>query len=41
MILGIGCNSLCSLVDFIESDLNLEKGLEFERAFESDEVVEL
>jgi hypothetical protein len=42
MILGIGCESLCSLADVIKSDLNLEKELEeFEGAFESDEVVEL
>jgi hypothetical protein len=38
----IGCKSLSSLVDFIESDFNLEKEFEeFEGAFERDEVVEL
>jgi hypothetical protein len=38
----IGCQSPFSLVDFIESDINLEKELEdFEGTFERDEVVEL
>jgi hypothetical protein len=38
----ISCKSLFSLVDFIDNDLNLEKRLvEFEGAFERDEVVEL
>jgi hypothetical protein len=35
----VGCKSPYNLVDFIESDLNLEE--EFEGAFERDEVVEL
>ncbi len=39
---SIGCKSPSSLVDFIESDLNLEEELEeFEGAFERDKVVEL
>jgi hypothetical protein len=38
----IGCKSPSSLVDFIESNLNLEEELEeFEGAFQRDEVVEL
>jgi hypothetical protein len=38
----ISCKSFFSSVDFIESDLNLEKEFEeFEGAFERDEVVEL
>jgi len=38
----IGCKSLSSLTDFIESDPNLEEEFEeFEGAFEKDEVVEL
>ncbi len=38
----IGCKSSTRLVDFVETDLNLEEELEeFERAFEKDEVVEL
>jgi len=38
----IGCKSLSSLGDCIESDLNLEKEMEeFERAFERVEVVVL
>jgi hypothetical protein len=38
----IGCKSPSSLVDLIETDLNLEEEFEkFERAFERDEVVEL
>ncbi len=38
----IGCKSPFSLVDFIESDLNVKEQLEeFERAFERDKVVEL
>jgi hypothetical protein len=40
--LRIGCKIPSNLVDFIESDLNLEKKLEeFEGPFERDEVVEL
>ncbi len=42
MIFVISCKSLFSLVDFIETDFNLEKDFgEFERAFERDEIVEL
>jgi hypothetical protein len=38
----IGCKSLSSLVDLIETNLNLEKEFEkFERAFETYEIVEL
>jgi hypothetical protein len=38
----IGCKSLSSSVDFVETNLNLEEDLkEFERAFEKDEVVQL
>jgi hypothetical protein len=38
----IGCKSSSRLVDFVETNLNLEEELEeFERAFEKDEVVEL
>ncbi len=40
--LRIGCKSSSSLVDFIESDFNLEEELEeFEGAFERDKVVKL
>jgi hypothetical protein len=35
----IGCKSLSTLVDLIETNLNLEK--EFEKAFETYEIVEL
>jgi hypothetical protein len=38
----IGCKSLSSLVDLIETNLNLEKKFEkFEKAFETYEIVEL
>jgi hypothetical protein len=38
----IGCKSLSSLVDLIETHVSLEKELEdFEGAFEKDEVMEL
>jgi hypothetical protein len=40
--LRIGCKSLSSLVDLIETHVNLAKELEeFEGAFEKDEVMEL
>ncbi len=40
--LKIGCKSLSSLVDLIETNVNLEEELEeFEGAFERDEVLEL
>jgi hypothetical protein len=38
----IGCKSLSSLVNLIETNLNLEKKFEkFEKAFEIDKIVEL
>jgi hypothetical protein len=38
----IGCKSPFNLIDFIESDINLEEKFEkFEEDFERDEVVEL
>jgi hypothetical protein len=37
----IGCKSPFSLIDFIETILNLKKELEFEEAFENDKVVKL
>jgi hypothetical protein len=37
----IGCKSTLSLVDFIETNLNVEKELEFEEAFEKNKVVKL
>jgi len=39
--LRIGCKSPFSLIDFIETNANLENKLEFEIAFERDEVMEL
>jgi hypothetical protein len=37
----IDCKSTFSLVDYIETNLNLEKELEFEEAFEKNKVVKL
>ncbi len=37
----IGCKSTFRLVDFIDTNLILEKELEFEEAFEKNKVVKL
>jgi hypothetical protein len=38
----IGCKSPSNLVEFLEKDINIEKGLaEFEGEFENDEIVEM